>query len=177
MKKKTMQINVLVFLFTAVLALMCSCASSPQKKINDFNIEITSEVSSFNVSVQVLAVNWKSSLLLSEGIQSVFLQVKNSSNGVARIIWDKSSINYNGSSYAFFLDGMKYIDAGKAPPITVIPKGGSIERLIYSSEQPNYTAGQYGGWSMRPMAASIQLLLCVEADKTENYFTISISLK
>jgi len=90
-----------------------------------------------------------------------------------QIDWGKSSINYEGSSYGIFLEGMKYMDAGKTPPMAIIPKGGNFAKFVYSANQPYYEKN----WYMHGMKMPIQIMLCTQIEGKEVYFTISISEK
>ncbi len=57
----------------------------------------------------------------------------------------------------------------------VIAKGGTISKCVYSSNQPHYTSGRYGGWSMSPIVANeVQLLFMIKADSKEEYITASV---
>lgn len=156
------------------IVLLISCQIEPAVKISDFNSSVQTEKEGTGIEVKVLDIEWQTPLMEPAGIRDILLEIKNNGNSIARINWEKSSMNYYNNSYGIFLDGMKYSDAGKAPPITVIPKGGMISRRTYSSSQPRYYGG---GWGIFPMAPNIQLLLCVEIDGKENYFTITASRK
>ena len=161
-----------LFLIVPIIILVCSCQITPAIKIYDFSSSIQSEKEGNGIEIKVLDIEWQTPLMEPAGIRDILLEIKNKGNSIARINWEKSSMNYNNTSYGIFLEGMKYADAGKAPPTTVIPKDGMISRRVYSSSQPRYYGG---GWGIFPMAPSIQLLLCVEIDGKENYFTITTS--
>lgn len=56
-----------------------------------------------------------------------------------------------------------------------ITKNGSISKGVYSSNQPHYTSGKYGGWSMNPINANeVQLLFLVKSEKGEEYITATV---
>lgn len=155
-----------------IIALLLSCQVTPAVKMTDFSSSVQSEKVGTGVEIKVLDIEWQSPLFEPAGIRDVLIEIKNSSPSMARINWGKSSMNYSDSSYGIFLEGMKYLDAGKNPPMTIIPKGGMISRRVYSSSQPRFYSG---AWGIFPMAPNIQLLLCVELDGIENYFTITAS--
>jgi uncharacterized protein YerC len=48
------------------------------------------------------------------GIRDILIEIKNSGSSIARVNWAKSSLNYNNSSYGIFLEGMKFMDAGRS---------------------------------------------------------------
>jgi len=152
------------------VVLLIACQSNPALKTTNFVSSVEAEKEGTGIEIRVLDVEWQTPLFEPAGIRDILIEIKNSGSSIARVNWAKSSLNYNNSSYGIFLEGMKFMDAGKEPPVTVLPKGGSISRRVYSASRVEF----YGGsWVIYPMAPNIQLLLCVEIDGKENYFTIS----
>jgi len=64
----------------------------------------------------------------------------------------------------------KNIDAQNPMSPAAITKNGSISKGVYSSNQPHYTSGKYGGWSMNPINANeVQLFFsCKIRKKVKN---------
>lgn len=164
-------ISIIVF-----LCIISACSTVPPKATNDFSIKISSEKGSGLVDLKVLNVGWRTPLFKPEGgIDGVVIGFENKTASIVRIVWDKSSIVYNGNSNVIFLEGSKYIDAGKSTPDMIIPAQGSVKKGIYSASQPSYVSGQYGGWRMDIMAQSITIVLCVESGSAQDFYTIIIS--
>ncbi len=146
------------------------------RNTSDFNIVVESEKKSSGVTVTIPHIEYQFPLDDKPGIGWVEVSIANNSLSIARIIWEKSTVFYNDNSYIPFLDGMKYVDAGKAPAISMIPKGSKLGKNILSSGQVTYKSGRTG-WMMLSMPEKLQIILCIESNSSENYWTIYINPK
>jgi hypothetical protein len=165
--------NLFFFLVLIGLAFaFVGCATMQQA--SSFTFDIQYETDSPAVSLSILP-SWGNNLIYGSGFSGFKCTFTNNTDKVVRVIWDQSSINYNGKSYAPFLEGQKYIDAQNPMSSTAIAKSGTLSKNVYSSDQPNYTSGQYGGWSMLPInSTSVELILCIKSDSGEEYITAII---
>lgn len=163
---------VVVGLFS--LFMFIGCASIPASKVT-YDVEVSYENESPAVTVEITP-SWSQNLIYGDGIGGFVCTFTNNTDKVAKVVWDESSINYNGSSYVPFLEGQKYINAQEPMSPTAIAKGGTLSKAVYSSNQPHYTSGKYGGWSMMPMASDyVQLLFMVKAGDKEEYVTVDVT--
>lgn len=150
-----------------------SCASVPSSKVTyDIQIEYESETPAVTLEV---SPSWSNNLIYGAGFGGFLCTFKNNTEKTIRIVWDESSLNYNGSTYVPFIEGQKYIDAQNPMSPAAITKSGSISKGVYSSNQAHYTSGTYGEWSMTPINANeVQLLFLVKSEKGEEYITATI---
>jgi hypothetical protein len=156
-----------------LIATLISCASMPQPASYDTDIKYETDNP---VVTLVVTPSWSNNLLYGSGFYGFNCSFKNNTEKVVRIVWDQSSINYNGNSYVPFIDGQKYINAQDPMSPTAIAKGGSLSKDVFSSNQPHYTSGQYGGWSMLPINANeVELIICVKSEEKEEFITAKIS--
>ena len=161
-----------LFAFGLAVFLLVSCASTPK-----FTYDVDIQYESDNPAVS-LEVNptYSSNLIYGSGFGGFICTFKNNTDKTARVVWDESSLNYGGSSYVPFIEGQKYIDAQNPMSPAAITKGGMITKGVYSSNQPHYTSGQYGGWSMIPIrSTTVQLLFMIKSDKGEEYITATVN--
>lgn len=150
-----------------------SCASVPSSKVT-YDIQIDYESETPAVTLEV-SPSWSNNLIYGAGFGGFYCTFKNNTEKTVRIVWDESSLNYNGSTYVPFIEGQKYIDAQNPMSPAAITKNGSISKGVYSSNQPHYTSGKYGGWSMNPINANeVQLLFLVKSEKGEEYITATV---
>lgn len=149
-----------------------SCSSTPSSKVS-YDVKIDYDSESPAVSLEV-SPTW-SNTIYGSGFGGFFCTFKNNTERVVRIVWDESSLNYNGSTYVPFIEGQKYADAQNPMSPAAITKGGSISKGVYSSNQPHFRSGKYGGWSMMPINASeVQLIFMVRSEKGEEYITATV---
>ena len=75
-----------------------------------------------------------------------------------------------------FIEGQKYIEAKSNPmPATALPKGGYLLKMVYSSEQPYFSSGKYGGWRMNPLRAeSIKIIFQIDSENGTEYVTANV---
>lgn len=161
----------LLALFASIL--LVSRASTPSSK-ESYDVQIDYESESPAVTLEV-SPSWSNNLFYGSGLGGFFCTFKNNTEKTVRIVWDESSLNYNGSTYVPFIEGQKYIDTQNPMSLAAITKGGSISKGDYSSNQPHYTSGKYGGWSMTPIVANqVQWLFLVKSEKGEEYITATV---
>ena len=162
----------------AVLAVICvsslllmSCTTL--KSNYDYDVQIQSELESGLVTLNV-EPQW-GAYYFTQGISGFSVQIENNTEKIVKIVWELSSISYGGSSYTLFIEGQKYIDSEVPMAPTVIAGNGLIEKSIFSSAQPKYSSGSYGGWSMRVLDPSdITIILCVQSGDIEDFYTITV---
>ena len=177
--KKTLCFTISIFVVYAILALSCASNSGVQSKEKPKPpvFDVTYEYESDNPAMSiVVSPKWDSGWLLS-GYGGFACGFTNNTSKVAKIVWEGSTIYYGGSSYLPFIEGQKYIDAKSNPmPATALPKEGYLLKMVYSSEQPRYVSGQYGGWRMDPISTkSIQIIFQIDSEKGTEYVTANIS--
>lgn len=99
----------------------------------------------------------------------------NNTNSPVLILWEKSSIRYNGGAYAPFIEGQQFGNVSGPMHNTVIPARGMVRKNIFSSQQPYNEPGNHGGWKMRSISAdNVVLVFCVQSRDIEDYYTIAI---
>lgn len=165
-------------LILLVLLTTMSCASMKSREMSmaDYDIKNDRDKVISGVTVRVTNVGWGNNWLLrTEGISGISIVVENHTDAIVKILWEESSVSYYGRSFPVFLDGMKYTNAGQvnAPP-TIVGKGQTASREVYSSDQPDFVSGQYGGWQLGFMAKDVQLVICVAKGDEKAYETITI---
>ncbi len=158
------------------LSLLVGCASI---QASDVSFEVDYEYESENPAVTVNVVPvWSHNIINGDGIGGFYCTFSNNTDKVAKVVWEESSVNYNGSSYVPFIDGQKYINAQEPMSPTAIAKKGTLSKKVFSSAQPEFVSGAYGGWCMRPMAQDhVQLLLMIKSSDKEEYITVEVNSK
>lgn len=175
--KNSIIILSLIFTFYAVLSLSCATDSGVQetkKKIPvvDVSYDYESETPAVSVTVTpMFDIAWL------PGLGGFSCDFSNNTNKIAKIVWDGSSINYKNGTFFPFIEGQKFVDANTPMPATVLPKGGNIEKMLYSSEQPHYMSSR---WVMWPMALGsdeikkVFIIFQVESENGTEYITVNI---
>lgn len=161
----------LLILFVAII--LTSCISTTPENEPTATATVSPEQKP-GLEIAFNGVTWSQVWGKVYGIEGVVVAFKNSGTNIARVVWEKSSVISGSSSNIPFLDGMKYIDAGKPIPATMVPPGATIKRIVYSSSQPSYTSGKYGGWSMKPLPLNVQIVFCID-DGGESYYTMNVT--
>jgi hypothetical protein len=164
----------LVIGLAITVVVLVSCATTPTVSRN-IDVQIKSETNSGMAEIAVIPTWREKTLFIAEGYSGFHGSFKNTTDKIVRIVWEKSSISYNGSSSTIFLEGQKYINASEPMSPTVIPAKGSVEKDIFSASQPDYVSGKYGGWRMINIPAQdVVIVLCIESGGQEDYYTVSI---
>jgi hypothetical protein len=151
-----------------------------------FALSVTSCVGAPPVPYQYSVSSDKNSDLLAFDVQwgwnKVFggfsgftVTFKSKTDKVVRIVWEKSSLSYAGQSYPPFIEGQKYSEATRPMAPTIVPGNGAVTKSVFSSQQPRYVEGQYGGWTMDPIPAKdVSLIFCVQSGDIEDYLTVVV---
>ena len=160
----------------AIFVLMfVSCATTPPVARN-IDVKIKSEANSGLAEISVVPAWHEKTLFSVEGYSGFHGSFKNTTDKIVRIVWEKSSISFNGSSSTIFLEGQKYMNASEPMTPTVIPAKGSVEKDLFSASQPYFMSGKYGGWAMSNIPAqNVTIVLCIESGGQEDYYTVSIT--
>jgi hypothetical protein len=161
-----------------IVASLTSCLSVENTPPPNFTSTITSE-NDTGLAEIAITTEWqsKSFFAWAEGISGFELNVKNNSDKIIKLVWESSSLSYNGNSYTPFITGQKYIEASRPMNATVIPAKGNFNIDLFSSGQPYYSCGTYGsGWMMNPInSPSVIILLCIQSGTAEDYYTITVT--
>lgn len=145
-----------------------------------FEISIDREIEDIEITVQPVWRSLSSAILHYEpGIVHFLVKFNNKSNELIKILWEESSIIYNGSSYVPFLAGQKYIDAGKPVSPKIIPKNTSIQEEVYSSGQIKYGYNGFKtGWYTTTIDSKKSILVfCIEKAGAKKYVTVEVLAK
>ena len=158
------------FIILACSILLASCAATPPASPQPtYFTTITSEKNSDLAAITIFPIWENASIFNAAGIAGFTINLKNNTNKIARVIWEESSINYNGNSYTLFISGQKYTDASKPMTPTILPALGSMQRDIFSSSQPLFTTGTLGGWRMRTIQAeTIEIISALPLARRRN---------
>lgn len=171
-----------LFTLTVIFMLLVGCASMKVPSPG-FDVDvIDGEIDSLEITTQPVWLEDSFSFSTTHyepGIGVFLVKFDNKSNELIKILWEESSITYDGSSYVPFLAGQKYVDAGSPASPTIIPKNTSILKEVHSSGQVKYSDGQYGiGWYTTRIAASKSVLIfCFEKSGSKKYITVEIRAK
>jgi hypothetical protein len=91
------------------------------------------------------------------------------------IQWDQSSINFGGTSHQVFLDGQKYIDAGRGSPNQVIAAGMNVSRAVFPADNVVYTGSD---WMIREIKESeVSVLLAVKVNNEDRFYTVTFTVE
>jgi len=165
--------KIAIFLF--LCSLLVSCATTPAEPEPEFVYNITSENNSGIASLEATAT-WKATTFTSKaGIFGFGVTIKNNTDKVLRVVWEKSSVVYNNQSTMPFVSEQKYADASRPMSATVIPGKGSVGKLLFSSSQIQY-GGSYLGWTILPInSKEATIILCIQSGDIEDYYSIRVS--
>jgi hypothetical protein len=165
-----------IFLLASMaMIILASCESTPDSTRTAPSYEFRTEIvpENNNDLAKIFAkAEWETTGRFRYlGLSGFSVDITNNTDKVIRVIWEKSSVSYSGSSYTPFLDGQKFINASEPMAPTTIPARGVVSKTIYSSGQPRYN----DGWEMIPLApaGTFVIVLCVESGDVENNYTIT----
>ncbi len=83
---------------------------------------------------------------------AIHFSLTNKTSHSIKIIWDEAAyVDVNGSSHRVMHSGVKYIDRTSSQPPTVVVRNGSIEDLVFPTDNVYYSSGKYGGWRTTPL--------------------------
>ncbi len=172
----------------ALCALLLSCATTPDKKIELKLFQGAGEIQSEEQS-QIAQIALGEIVYYDFGeyqdLQGLYpnqfgyecfnLAVKNNTEKVLSVIWEKSSVIYSGSTYAPFLPGQKFIDHGKPASPSIIPSGAEIRFQIYSAGQVEYFERLKEWKTNRIYDPNVIIVLCLKSGDTEDIYTVKIT--
>lgn len=108
-------------------------------------------------------------------ITGFYVEFRNPNNYPVYIVWEKSSVKYDGKAFSPFVQGQRYEDFSRPMNSMMVPPNSSVRKYIYSSQQPYREAGKSGNWKMRPIESDhILLVFCVQYRDTVDYYTIDV---
>lgn len=183
---------VIFVIFTVFIVLALSCASSggvetptptptpAPTPAPEFNVayEYESETPAISVTVEPVWGVYKAfySDKAQWGIKQFQCKFSNNTNAIAKVVWEGSSLYYDGNSSVPFIDGQKYAEADRPMTAAIIPRGGFLEKAVYSSEQVYYESGRYGGWRILPIEANpVQIIFQIDSENGSEYVVINVS--
>lgn len=159
-----------LIILAVALLVITGCASVD----NSIVPNVESSIDGDNVA-EVVAMPSYGSAYFEKGTLGYNLIVKNTSDSIIKVNWEKSSINYGSVSSLLFITGQKYIDANNPMPASTIPVNGSLTKEVYSSNQVFY-GGTTVGWMMMPIKSyDSTLVICIEHDGKDTYYTFNFS--
>ncbi len=86
---------------------------------------------------------------------AIHFSLTNKTSHSIKIIWDEAAyVDVNGSSQRVMHSGVKYIDRNNPQPPTIVVRNGSVEDLVFPTDNVYYSSGQYGGWRETPLFPS-----------------------
>jgi len=89
---------------------------------------------------------------------AIHFSLTNKTSQSIKIIWDEAAyVDVNGSSHRVMHSGVKYIDRTNSQPPTIVVRNGSIEDLVFPTDNVYYSSGKYGGWKKTPLFPDTEL--------------------
>lgn len=108
-------------------------------------------------------------------ISGFYVEFRNPNNYPVYIVWEKSSVKYDGKAFSPFVQGQRYEDFSRPMNSMMVPPNSTVRKYIYSSQQPYREAGKSGNWKMRPIESdNVLLVFCVQYRDTVDYYTIDV---
>lgn len=110
------------------------------------------------------------------GVKGLALRVENLTDNVLVVHWNESVIQIGNSSGMPFINGMKYIDAGKPAdtPNTIIPPKSFINVDVYPATNVRYDSGSWG-ITFEPISdegiTQVAITMKVEEDGASKYYS------
>ena len=163
----------------AVLVSLAGCASAPQRQVGATMLLAEADGIKLDVVKHYeFGDSWYQSAHKGDTFTTGFsIRIENLTDSAVKIIWNNSSITDDVGTHRFFMDGMRYIDANKDIPPTVMPPRGSISRAIYSADSVKYGSGLSNIWIIHAMKGTdFTITVCVEIQGQEYYFTIQVTV-
>ena len=158
------------------IAVMIACATAPPPLDWDYEIDDSYQDNMVKITVNQIYQHYEV-FQGWEDLEGIEISIHNVSSKPIIIDWNKSALEYNGTSHRVFLTGQKFIDANKDIPDQVIGSGSRIDKGIYPADSVYYVSGRYGGWRMKSFNTNIiSCLICIEIDGKERFYTAKIQI-
>jgi len=170
--KKFSLITLPIFFIYAIFSLACATTNSTETPVFDVSYEYESENPAVSVFISPqIGYYWS-----EKGFSQFNCYFTNNTNSIIKIVWEGSGIHYGGNSYLLFVDGQKYIEASSNPlPASIIPRNGKLQKAVFSSQQPQFVTGQYGGWRMHPIESNyVEIMFQIDTPTNTEYITAKI---
>lgn len=155
---------------------MAGCLSSgvtltpPQVIISSNEIKIPDDIVE-DVDIQLNGPARNGSALYANP-GGIDVTINNKSDSIIKVLWSKSSfLSPEGQSHVIMLPGMKYGDAGQAPPDSVVPPSEFVRTQAFYAD--NLSIGSFTFIQPIP-TSSTKLLVCIEVEEKEYYSTIEV---
>jgi len=97
------------------------------------------------------------------------MTVTNNSGDSISILWNRSSIDYNGASHAVLVKGTGFLHRGTDIPDMVIRDGASLDVGVFPNENYRPTRPVYKIWPIK--AQQITCRICVVVNGSERFYT------
>ncbi len=83
---------------------------------------------------------------------AIHFSLVNKTTHSIKIVWDEAAyVDVNGSSHRVMHSGVKFVDMNSPQPPTIVVRNGSIEDLVFPTDNVYYSSGAYGGWTQVPL--------------------------
>ncbi|MDR2965855.1 MAG: hypothetical protein LBU88_08775 [Treponema sp.] len=167
---------ILGIVFFAILGFITGCAIIPSP---GYNYEVSTKSETPNAEITILETRWNKGNkgmpgLGGPGILGFNTSFKNITDDVISIVWEKSTVSYDGKSHIPFIEGQRFINASTPQSPTVIPPNGSTTLFIASAGQANYVDGY--GWRIFPIYTNtVTLVFCIEQNNKSSFYTINVN--
>lgn len=156
-----------IFAVFIVLALSCASSKDVTPPPPPPNFEVIYEYESDVPAVLVTVIpNWDS----IGGIDSFTCKFVNNSDEIVKVVWEGSSLYYNGNSHVPFIDGQKFVEANRPMVAAIIPRQGILEKSVYSSDQ-----FRYGNYKQTIEANPVQIIFQIDSENGSEYVVINVS--
>ena len=176
--RKNFVIVFVIFTVFIVLALSCASSGGVQTPVPapEFNVayEYESETPAISVTVEPVWGVYKASYYdkAQWGIKQFQCKFSNNTNAIAKVVWEGSSLYFDGNSSVPFIDGQKFVEANRPMAAAVIPRGGFLEKIVHSSEQVHYV----GGWEILTIEANpVQIIFQIDSENGSEYVVVNVS--
>ena len=165
---------VAIFAIYIGLSLACASSSGVQTPDPEFNVTYEYESDAPTVTINVKP-SWGGDVF-DEGILGFACEFTNNSDGIAKVVWEGSSLYYGGNSYVPFIEGQKYVDKNNPMPAATLPPKGYLLKEVYSADQVYYSSGSYGGWLMIPIEDNpVQIIFQIDSKNGSEYVIVNVS--
>jgi len=175
-KSKELQMKRVLPIAILVLVMATGCVSTPgglghTVGISNSNITVPDEIKELVTITLNGPARDKSAAYANPG--GLDVSINNNSSAIIKILWSKSSfLSPDGGSHTILLTGMRYSDAGRNPPDSIIPPNSFSRSQAFYAE--NVLVGSMTFIKPIP-TSSTTLLICIEVKNKEYYVSIQVS--